>query len=110
TCVGCCNSLYIKMPNKAIKRMVFKLHFCYSASLHFMAKVQLKSHRLSRRYEGRNKIVKLVAVVFLILLGGCASNAPKETHQEKEIEVRTIQKEFTPHIWSDHKILKVSTE
>ena len=32
-------------PNKAIKRMVFKLHFCHSASLHFMAKVQLKNHR-----------------------------------------------------------------
>lgn len=55
-------------------------------------------------------MVKLIAVVFLILLCGCASNAAKETHQEKEIEVRTIQKEFTPHIWSDHKILKVSTE
>lgn len=55
-------------------------------------------------------MVKLIAVVFLILLCGCASNAAKEAHQEKEIEVRTIQKEFTPHIWSDHKILKVSTE
>ena len=54
--------------------------------------------------------MKLVAVVFVILLSGCASNVAKETHQEKEIEVRTIQKEFTPHIWSDHKILKVSTE
>jgi hypothetical protein len=30
--------------------MVFKLHFCHSASLHFMAKVQLKNHRLSQRY------------------------------------------------------------
>ncbi|ATG88373.1 hypothetical protein MKLM6_0088 [Methylomonas koyamae] len=39
------------MPNKAIKRMVFKLHFCHSASLHFVAKVQLKNHRLSRRYK-----------------------------------------------------------
>lgn len=54
--------------------------------------------------------MKLVAVAFLILLGGCVSNTAKETHQEKEIEVRTIQKEFAPHIWSDHKILKVSTE
>ena len=35
--------------NKAIKRMVFNLHFCHSASLHFMAKVQVKNHRLSRR-------------------------------------------------------------
>lgn len=39
--------------NKAIKRMVFKLHFFHSASLHFMEKVQLKNHRLSRRYEAR---------------------------------------------------------
>jgi uncharacterized protein (DUF1330 family) len=29
--------------------MVFKLHFCHSASLHFMAKEQLKNHRLLRR-------------------------------------------------------------
>jgi hypothetical protein len=58
----------------------------------------------------RNKIVKLFAVVFLILLGGCASNAVKEHNHEKEIEVHTIQKEFTPHVWSDHKILKISTE
>ncbi len=54
--------------------------------------------------------MKLTAVVILILLGGCTSNAAKKSDQEKEIEVRTIQKEFTPHIWSDHKILKVSTE
>ena len=39
-----------KSANKAIKRMVFKLHFCHSATLHFMAKVQLKNHRLLRRY------------------------------------------------------------
>ena len=55
-------------------------------------------------------MVKLVAMAFLILLGGCASNAVKEIHQEKEVEVRTIQKEFTPHIWSDHKILTISPE
>ncbi|WP_139056498.1 hypothetical protein [Rheinheimera sp. A13L] len=54
--------------------------------------------------------MKLVAIAFLILLGGCTSNTVKEIPQEKEIEVRTIQKEFTPHIWSDHKILKISTE
>jgi hypothetical protein len=34
---------------KAIKRMVFKLHFFHFDSLHFMAKVQLKNHRLLRR-------------------------------------------------------------
>ena len=43
-----------KKHNKAIKRMAFKLHFCHSASLHFMAKMQLKNHRLSRRYVFRN--------------------------------------------------------
>ena len=54
--------------------------------------------------------MKFVAIIFLILLGGCSSNAVRETQPEKEIEVRTIQKEFTPHIWSDHKILKISAE
>ncbi len=44
----------MEMPNKAIKRMVFKLRFCHSASLHFMAKAQLKNHRLSRRYVNMN--------------------------------------------------------
>jgi len=33
--------------------MVFMLHFCHSASLHFMAKVQHKNHRLLRRWRGR---------------------------------------------------------
>lgn len=36
-----------------MNRMVFKLHFCHSASLHFTAKVQLKTHRLSQRYIGQ---------------------------------------------------------
>lgn len=54
--------------------------------------------------------MRLVAIGFLILVSGCASNANKETRQEKEVEVHTIQKEFTPHIWSDHKILNVSTQ
>ena len=48
--------------------MVFKLHFCHSASLHFRAKVQLKNHRLSRRYAGlQMKELKLI-VVFLAFL------------------------------------------
>jgi len=41
------------MPNKAIKLMVFKLQFCHYASLHFIAKLQLKNHSLSRRYKGQ---------------------------------------------------------
>jgi len=93
-----------------VRWTVFKSRFCGFAAQKYSTKLQLKNCRLARRYEGRNKIVKIVAFVFLILLGGCASNAPKETSQEKKFEVRTVQKEFTPHIWSDHKILKVSTE
>jgi hypothetical protein len=42
-------ALIRQAANKAIKRVVSKLHFCHSASLHFMAKVQLRNHRLSRR-------------------------------------------------------------
>lgn len=54
--------------------------------------------------------MKLITVVALILLSGCASNAVKEANSGQEVEVRTIQKEFTPHIWSDHKVLKISPE
>ncbi|MBU1620988.1 MAG: hypothetical protein KJ556_12020 [Gammaproteobacteria bacterium] len=54
--------------------------------------------------------MKLAAVVFLILLGGCATNATKDTNQENGGEVRTIQREFAPHIWSDHKMLKIPAE
>lgn len=55
-------------------------------------------------------MVRSVAVVFFILLGGCAVNGAKVTQQEKAVEVRTVQKEVTPHVWSDHKILNVSAE
>lgn len=70
--------------------------------------MNLKSRR-SAALKGEIK-VKLVVVALLIALSGCTSNTTKHTHQEKEVEVRTIQKEFTPHIWSDHKILKISAD
>jgi hypothetical protein len=40
----------IKFLTKQSNGWIFKLLFCHSASLHFMAKVQLKNHRLSQRY------------------------------------------------------------
>ena len=43
--------------NKAINRMVFKQHFCHSASLHFTAKVLLKNHRLSQRYVRQGVLI-----------------------------------------------------
>ena len=54
--------------------------------------------------------MKFFAIIFLVLLGGCSSNAAKETNQEKEIEVHTIQKEFTPQVWSGHKTLTIPVE
>ncbi len=41
-------------------------------------------------------------LITLLLLSGCASN--------KEIKPITIQKEFAPHIWSDHKIFEGTIE
>lgn len=54
--------------------------------------------------------MKIFAIIFLALLGGCSSNAAKETQPEKAMEVTTIQKEYTPQIWSGHKSLKISAE
>lgn len=54
--------------------------------------------------------MKYAVIIFLVLLGGCSSNAAKEKQSEKEIEVRTIQKEYTPQIWSGHKSLNISAE
>jgi len=70
--------------------MVFKLHFCHSASLHFMAKVQLKNHRLSQRYAFPDVLGDLIAMlkimyIFLsaILLNGCASSLPYSEPESK---------------------------
>lgn len=41
-------------------------------------------------------------LIALLLLSGCASN--------KEIKPITIQKEFAPHIWSDHKVFEGAIE
>ena len=38
--------------------MAFKLPFCHSALLHFIAKEQLKNHRLSQRYENQGHKMK----------------------------------------------------
>lgn len=42
-------------------------------------------------------------VVFLVI-SGCASNV----HVQDSVEVVTIQKEFPPQVWSDHKELNIS--
>lgn len=54
--------------------------------------------------------MKYAAIIFLVLLGGCSSNATKETQPENALAVHTIQKEYTPQIWSGHKSLKISAE
>lgn len=46
--------------------------------------------------------MKFIAILFLLVLSGCASN--------QEIKTITIQKEFAPNIWSGHKELKISVE
>lgn len=54
--------------------------------------------------------MKPIFILFLISLTGCASNAPVPSKQGAGVEVRTIQKEYTPQVWSDHKVLKISAE
>ncbi|WP_339142794.1 hypothetical protein [Pseudoalteromonas galatheae] len=45
----------------------------------------------------------------LMIVSGCAINQPRSIDQEPSIsEVVTIQKEFPPQIWSDHKLLDIS--
>lgn len=46
--------------------------------------------------------MKYTFLIVLLVLGGCTSN--------KEIKTVTIQKEFAPHIWSDHKVFEGSLE
>lgn len=44
----------------------------------------------------------LLLLIFVLALAGCASNP--------EIKTVTIEKTFTPHLWSDHKELNESVE
>ncbi|WP_221799299.1 hypothetical protein [Oceanobacter mangrovi] len=46
--------------------------------------------------------MKYLVVGLAIFLTACASN--------KEIETVTVQKEFSPHLWSDHKLLKTTSD
>ncbi len=51
--------------------------------------------------------MRLLALIVLSLLAsGCASN----TAVQEPVEVVTVQKEFPPQLWSDHKELGISTE
>ena len=46
----------------------------------------------------------LTSVVASLAITGCTSH----TSVQKPTEVVTLQKEFAPHIWSDHKELSIS--
>ena len=46
----------------------------------------------------------LMFVVASLAITGCASH----TSVQKPTEVVTLQKEFAPHVWSDHKELNIS--
>ncbi len=49
--------------------------------------------------------MKLFAfLVFFLVISGCASNTPVQ----EPVEVVTLQKEFPPQVWSDHKELNIS--
>jgi len=55
--------------------------------------------------------MRILVLIALVCLSGCATNMAStkpDTTEEKQLEVVTIQKEFAPHIWSDHKVLKTS--
>lgn len=52
---------------------------------------------------------KIIFVVMLVVLAGCASNATlNEPNSEKSLNAITIQKKFAPQVWSGHKELEIS--
>ena len=57
--------------------------------------------------------MRILILSALLGLSGCETNMDKaapEIAQEDQVKVVTIKKEFVPHIWSDHKVLKTSVE
>ena len=50
----------------------------------------------------------IVLIVLALLITGCASKGSKDSSQDQPMEVMTIQKEFAPEVWSDHKALVIS--
>lgn len=51
----------------------------------------------------------ITSVVVLLIVSGCASNYQTQKPQAVEkLKVVTIQKDFPPQVWSDHKILTIS--
>ena len=52
---------------------------------------------------------RMLPLMVVLALSGCVINtAPEKTDDEKNVKVVTLQKEFPPQIWSDHKHLKIS--
>lgn len=65
--------------------MVFNFHFCHSASLHSMAKVKIKNHRLSRRYAAIYKMRTLLLLILAITVSGCIYLDRAEWRKRAEI-------------------------
>ena len=50
----------------------------------------------------------IICSLILLVVSGCAQNQAKTTEpNSSDIEVLTIQKEFAPQLWSDHKLLEI---
>jgi len=63
--------------------------------------------------------MRVIFLVFSLILVGCSSNPKNMNPQtvsveniqsEKKIELVTIEKDTIPQVWSDHKVLKMTTE
>lgn len=51
----------------------------------------------------------IVSLAVLLIVTGCASSSPKQQPQAVEkLKVVTVQKEFPPQVWSNHKVLTIS--
>tara|TARA_R110002153_G_scaffold124543_12_gene271053 strand:- start:2195 stop:2638 length:444 start_codon:yes stop_codon:yes gene_type:complete len=66
---------------------------------------------LITRYN-KERSIKSLAIVFLIALSGCSSTSKNNnpTVTKKETQYITVTKEYTPQLWSHHKLLKETPE
>ena len=60
----------------------------------------------------KESFIKYLTLAFIITLSGCATN-PEKAPEPKVItktKLVTVKKEYTPQLWSHHKLLKETPE
>ena len=67
---------------------------------------------LPNKKLNKESSIKYLTLAFIITLSGCASS-PEKTPESKVVpktKLVTVKKEYTPQIWSHHKLLKETPE